>query len=296
MGCELYRIISGVITTKHVVVRPPSLFLLQESEDIYNEEYSRAYEEGVYTEEQVSDLLIKNNILPSDYKDQVKIMMKKIDDFKLEYFKNIHKPSQLERISKNIQDLEYSIIVIQNKLAKLSQITCSGMADMKRALFLLHNTTFGKDGKRYDFRHITLLHLKNYIDGIIMSEEDIRKFVLSNEWRSLWNIREEAPIFSCKAYELTREQRDILFWSRLYDSIMESHEPPEEYVLKDNYALDGWMINNKLEAQKDKQDNSKYGGAQEIYQIARTKEDVESIRRRNSPEIQQKKEILFKGR
>lgn len=289
----LYRIISGVIRTNHLVVMPPSLLVLEEAEYFYNKTFEEAYSSGCYTENSLSRLIIENNILPEDYKVQLDVLRSSLENFKVNYFLDYSKPSSREKTKKNIEDIEYSIIYIKNKIYRYNQLTCSGIADFAKNLFILERCTF-KDDKPYDFGDISLVNLQSYIDSLILDDEELRDLSISEEWRSLWNIRSETPVFSCKAYELTQEQKSLIYWSKLYDSIYESPDRPSDLIIKDHYAVDGWLIHQRRESDKEKKGEDRHGNADEVYHIVRSQEDLEYVKSLNSSQSLSHKEKVFK--
>src|SRR5690606_30724708 len=52
--------------------------------------------------------------------------------------------------------------------------------------------------------------------------------------------------------ELNDEQRRLIVWSKMYDSIRESMDAPTENVIQDDDALDGWMLVQKKKREKDR--------------------------------------------
>ena len=292
---RLYRIISGVVRTKHLVTTAPSLSVLLESEEVKEKSYDNAFEKGCLTENDLSKILVENEILPEDYEIQYKQLTSRMEGLKIRYFDNFIKTTKRKEISQEIESCEFSLILINQAKAKYRQMTCEGIAETTKDLFILKNTTFDHNNNPYNWEHISLTQLKNYIDYLTLDEEEMRDLSISGEWRSLWNIRSESPIFSKKVYELTNEQKTLIFWSKFYDSIYESPESPSGEIIKDRYAIDGWVLKKKRESSSNDL-SDKHGDAQEIYSIARTPEDLENIRNLNSEQSQSIKEKQFRGK
>ena len=70
-------------------------------------------------------------------------------------------------------------------------------------------------------------------------------------WRGYWNA-DKTNIFDKCTTELTDEQRALLNISRMYDNIYEHPECPDDKIIEDDDALDGWMILQKRKNDKDK--------------------------------------------
>jgi len=283
----LHRIISGVIRTKYLVVKAPSLYTLIEADSLYEESYNRAYADKCMTREQLKEMVVDAKILPAGYEDQIKTIRSKIEDFKLDYFEDFLIPSRKEANKKNIEDSEFSIAVILSAFARFNQLTCGSIAETAKSLYILENSTFYHDGKPYDWKHVSIEQLQNYLYGVYVDEEVIRKMSMCPEWRDIWSIRDVCPIFEKKAYELTREQRDLVVWSKFYDSVFESSDRPSTEVIIDHYAIDGWAIKNRrdYEAQKEEINiKDKFGDAQEVFKVGNNSEDIKAIRDLNSPQ------------
>ena len=96
-------------------------------------------------------------------------------------------------------------------------------------------------------------------------------------------------LFENSASEWTDEQRTLIVFSKMYDSAHESSEPPPDPVFDDDDMFDGWMLlqneNAKQEKNKKTEDKAlgnKMSKAQEIFLMAKNKDDVEEIHDMNS--------------
>ena len=78
----------------------------------------------------------------------------------------------------------------------------------------------------------------------------------------------------------------LIGWSKLYDSVNEAHESPRNEVIKDDDALDGWLAKQRKEREKQQgQQNlgEKHSSADEVFVMARSKEEIEEISSLNDP-------------
>ena len=84
---------------------------------------------------------------------------------------------------------------------------------------------------------------------------------------------------------MTVEQKAMVVWSSIYDNIAESPECPHKTILDDDDMLDGWLIlqrQNREKEQKKKRGNEytgsqKIANAQEVYIPAQTEQDAKDI-------------------
>lgn len=137
----------------------------------------------------------------------------------------------------------------------------------------------------------SLFQVYSFGESKKIEDEDIRELALDDEWRSIWDVRKEVPIFSVKAYELTQEQRSLIKWSNFYDSIIQCPDCPSEEMLKDKYAVDGWLISRKKEKEYDGK-----SGSSEVFIHATSPDDLSRINDLNSKQSRQVKEKLYETR
>ena len=75
----------------------------------------------------------------------------------------------------------------------------------------------------------------------------------------------------------------------MYDNIAESPESPSEDVLEDDDMLDGWLLIQRRERDRDKQeklaetviDNQKISAADEVFVAAKSQEDIDRVNQLN---------------
>ena len=295
---DLYRIIEGVIRTKHLVVKAPSLRTLVDADRIHKEAFEKAYSEKIMTRRQLKEMIIDSGILPANYEDQIRILRNKIEDFKVRYYEDFAIPTQKKVNFKNIEDMEFSITCILTEFSKFSQLTCESIADTAKNLHILTTSTFNLKDNPYDWEHVTISQLQNYIYTITLDEKQIREMALCPEWRSMWSIRDVCSVFDKQAHELTAEQKELVTWSKFYDSIFESQETPSDEIIRDPYAIDGWIIYNRREneAEKDEiQAGNKHGNAQEVFKMSRSNEDARAIRNMNSSKSKELQDRRFQN-
>jgi hypothetical protein len=120
---------------------------------------------------------------------------------------------------------------------------------------------YSVDNKKvFDYDTLDRVNVK-FLDKIISEIYDhaidpgtIKKIVRFDLWKSLWNISKE-NIFKGSAKDWTDEQKSLVNFSKVLDSIREHPECPSEDILDDDDALDGWILyqNQKSEKEKKKQ-------------------------------------------
>jgi hypothetical protein len=106
--------------------------------------------------------------------------------------------------------------------------------------------------------------LINYLSIDMMKEGvlptcDIRKVARSGEWRVLWSSSREnlMGLFNRSVADLGLNQKLLIYWSKVYDTIYEDPNKPEEDVIIDDIECDNWLENRSLERAEDKDSASR---------------------------------------
>jgi hypothetical protein len=141
----------------------------------------------------------------------------------------------------------------------------------------------------------------------LIDTKDIRYVARNEPWRSLWKASNgRDSLFGKPAIEYTILQRDLVYWSLVYDNVFENPDCPEEKVIHDDDLLDAWFTEQTDKRKNrgkagDKVGNSKIANAQNVGIFVDTPEDAEKVYNLNDAAARQaiaKKEsvIAKKGR
>lgn len=97
-----------------------------------------------------------------------------------------------------------------------------------------------------------------FLTNAVLSEgvweiDEIREVARSPEWRLTWSLqRENLPgIFDRSVGDLTLNQKLVIYWSRVYDSALESSEAPPIDIINDDDKFDEWLANRELSSKED---------------------------------------------
>jgi hypothetical protein len=83
---------------------------------------------------------------------------------------------------------------------------------------------------------------------------DIRAVARSGEWRIIWSSSREnlSDLFDRPISDLGVNQKLLTYWSKVYDTIYEDPDKPEEDIINDDEACDEWLLNRSLSREEDK--------------------------------------------
>jgi hypothetical protein len=141
-----------------------------------------------------------------------------------------------------------------------------------------------KDQKEFDEEMSA--DLINCLTGEILkdfySEKEIRKIARSEPWRSIWKTYSNSggDLFGRPLADMAKSQRDLTYWSNIYDNVFESHERPDWSVIDDDEALDKWFEEQYNKTNKKKTaftTNPKIAAAKEVFIVAQTPQDAQKV-------------------
>lgn len=246
--------------------------------------YQYHFENGVYTDEEILFLLIEYGLWSEKDEEELNQIGSNIDNVKIDYFDNFLLPSKKEQIKKTLRILEDKMEDLHRKRSYLSEFTCEFAKGEAYYFSLFEN-----------FEHGHLLARK-YMTSTI-KEKDIRSLYFNNTWRMIWNSCKDAnSIFGLNMNHLNDNQINLIYWSKMYDNILESTDRPSTQVMMDYIAVDGWILKQN-KPKTSKLDDSNFG---EVFKMARNMNEQKEILGMNSPDVkgllkQKGKEIKEKG-
>ena len=125
-----------------------------------------------------------------------------------------------------------------------------------------------------------------------ITTEQFRRIARTDPWRSIWNVgKKQGALFNKPSCELTKDQLSLSSYSTLYDNVYESHKCPNDKIIEDDDCLDGWLIEQRRENEKDRKQqevdsmikNPKIANSQEIFVMAKDKKSAQDIYDLNDP-------------
>lgn len=290
--CEkiLNRIIQGRLRIRLgdlvLFIYEPSADIIEESFEIYDQAYQRAYFSGCYTEQEMLAMLIDYDLwTPLDDK-HAEELEKKIEDLKVSAFKAFFKKKELSNIKRMIRITEMDRAAAIQKKKQFEHVTCSGVANFMRRCWILQQTTKTADGKNYNFAEVNVQNILEEYSSAGIDVATFRKIARTSPWRQMWNSsKKRGDVFGKPSVFLDQNQLALISYSQMYDNVYENPEAPKEEVIEDDDCLDGWFISQRRKYEKDKQkqqtdaliSNPKIKNSQEIFVVANSQEEAQEI-------------------
>ena len=293
----LYRIISEktifyYLNEEYVLVAP-SIETKYRAALIYDNIINEEKYEEWFREENSDNIMIGLGIWTIHTKNQLSNFEKMLDNLKVELFNSFMIQSKVKDIRKKIKNTKENMAVIYNSKNNFISHTLEGYANSIKNEYLICNSLY-KNNKlvfdNNDSKSYTLFNnLVHHIDKNMITTEQFKELARSSAWRGYWNAGKN-NIFDKTIALLTDEQKALLNISRMYDNIYEHPDCPDDSVIDDDDALDGWMILQKRKNEQDKKKaqfdtaNPKLKDSGEVFVMSGSKEDADSILSMNSME------------
>ena len=292
----LYRILQGRLrlTLGDLVlfVYEPTYDIIEESYEIYDQAYKKAYFRGCYLKKDLTNILVENDLWsPFDDREAEKLE-EKIEDLKVQAYESYKDKKQLKNIKAKIRHTENIASDFKIKKHLLDHVSCEGVAAFARSVWTISKTTKFKDGQAYDWitYHISVV-LDHYTSERITTET-IKKIARKEPWKTIWSVgKNQNLVFNKSSFELTKDQLALSSFATMLDNIAQHPESPPEEVIDDDDCLDGWCIVQKRKQQKDrklgeiesKMTNSKIKDSQEVFVVAKDRKEADEIYALNNP-------------
>lgn len=260
---------------------------------IYQKNYRIAVNRGLITkEDRLKELVVqkkwsnKNEYLIEKYK-------KDLEEFKKEYYKSIYNNKKKGKIKKEHDDTKKSLLkLLSEKHNLLSEGTCENycLEVINRCKYSKIVKLNGECLSEDAFLSRTFVSDIEYsIYESSLGEEEVREIARTNPWRLYWNASSNSPsdIFGKSLSELSDEQQELCYWSAYYDNVYEAYERPNNDIVEDNMALDGWFLVKAEEREREtakKTITDKAGENREIFVITDA-ENANKIYEMNDPQV-----------
>lgn len=288
----VHRILSGkqifVYDNKSYELRKPSLSLKMNADLLYES----AYQDNIYSNfwflEDIEFLLFDLQLLSPNYKDSLSKLEKNLEKTKINLYQQYFDNTKKNKIKQRIKDLKDNIDSIYNKKHSLDFLTLEHYCDNIRHEFIISHTL-------YDFESQKLLFQNNEIDSGLFNQlimtisknmislETYKKIARSDYWRNYWN-NNKSNVLNEPVKEWSEEQKSLINISCMYDKIYEHPECPKDDIVEDDDALDGWMLVQKQENERQKKEKGvdsilagNMKNANEVFLMAGSKEQAQDV-------------------
>lgn len=273
---EIDKLLSGktiiIVKGERVCINPPPLDVRHYAEIFSQEIYDKAFMEDVLLFEELLEI---TDWSEQDERDFDLILPGNLDQMKLDYYKRFHLESAKRLIKISINSLLDKIGELSLKKNKYYHFSCEHLKDYAYTSYIIEHCS---DKQINVETAIQLYHQEN------PNQDKIREFSKSAYWRTLWgSFTEKSKIFGNPEC-LTRQQIELISFTRMYDNVYQSMDCPDEEVIDDDIALDGWFIEQKRKREEEggKKGKQVSPNANEVFVPVKNKKDAQNVVNMNS--------------
>jgi len=298
-GYIRYKIKSGDC----LIIKPLTVHQNYELQEIYLEAYDRAFEDNLLTDEEVVEMMKKNGFWNDMDERRLEQIPKDIENTKVKMFESYFNSENRETLRGFLRKAEEQLTTTMYKRHRYSSSTCEGYASYYKWNWMIENCTYYENGEKYDWVYDSISDVLSHYQDQSISEYEFRQLARTDPWRSIWNAGKKlGSIFDKPAAEFTLEQKTLLSWSSLYDSVSDSSEAPSDEVIEDDDILDGWLISQRRKRENQTTQssvegsisNEKIANSGEVFLVTGNKsEDIDRISSMNNPHIAAAKKSRF---
>lgn len=259
----LYRLLSGNLIFEFngidYVVRSPDIDLLQKAQQLFSKTlYQESFNEEWLYPHEIRGLLLRNELITLQQDENLKKIQDTIETTKVNMYENVLNSKELAKLRTVLDAQKKQSNLMFYSLHMLDYLTAEGYANIVKSQFLLTNTIFYGNGnkvfKNDDSADYQLLDALTYeINGRGFGYDELREMSRTEPWRAYWCSQKDG-IFGIPASQWNEDQRVICAYSRMYDSVFDSPNCPSDSIVEDDDLLDGWMISQRRENEKNKKE------------------------------------------
>lgn len=249
-----------------------------EAHEVYAEALEQAELDGLYSDDELYGFMLANGLWDDAREAALAGIPKDIEELKVQLYTLEFKSNERAEARKALAAAKAKLAELQSGRHALSHVTQHGAAAAAKARFLAarclrpHSPDLVDDALRE-------------IARVRIGEAEYREVARTDPWRGVWNARRGGgPVFDGPACRLTDEQRTLLSWTLLYDSIHEHPDCPPPDALEDDDVTDGWLIAQRRKREKgrganpdDLIGNEKIRGSSEVFMMVDTPEDARKV-------------------
>lgn len=288
---ELNKILSGKIIVKLrdqlIIVNQPDAQTRYLADSFAEQVYEEAFQENLFLQEELETLIIENGWWTQEEENLLIEIPKKIEQMKVEYFKNYIKTSVTERLGRAIKNEEDIFLDLQNKKYEFFNYTCESLQSQAYTMYILRACSEFESGEPVGNSSISMYSLYSKYNEELLNEKEIREVSKSVHWRMIWNsAKNGSSLFSFPACDLTSMQKVLINWARTYDSVYESPDMPSEDIIMDDYAIDGWFSIQRQKQEDQSKDSQKdqMPKTGEVFVMVKNKEEAKNVHEMNTQE------------
>ena len=276
-----------------VVFRPITSFVGMMAGRAYEEALQQAILEGAMTSDELIESAIQYNTWSDErdaelagYRQELREVKKSLLDF-------MYHTGRLAAARARIEGLEQQAVALMSRRHELTGGAAESYAQSVYRSYVIATISHTLSGERIWPSYEAMMigaHLSEireacaeYFDHSLVSDGDVRSLARSEVWRSVWLIGKNAGgLFANDLDSLTPNQKSLIYWSSIYDSVYQAYERPSSIIIDTDDLLDSWLL-RAGDKTKPAKTTSQKGDRQETFVVSDRK-GAQAVYDLNSPE------------
>lgn len=237
----------------NIILKNPTVKDKAKASRIYFQEFKKAKSIGMPDEEMAIRDFIAIGKWDQKFEDQIDGVKKDIHTIKRGLLDLIFKSDILEKARELLRNAEFKLFELLLNRQNLLSGSAETHATIAEQRYIISKVSLTEDYEPIwpkqelfdqctDIEFINKLCLSFFKESRI-NTRIIRKIARSNIWRSVWSAAQKTgDIFGKPLINLTDNQKELIYWSCIYDSVYESIDRPSKDIIEDDDLLDSWFI------------------------------------------------------
>ena len=292
----LNRLLKGYYSIKlrkHTLKVKPSTISIENKSDLY---YDKVIEDLKFDngEDWLDDkkriiILGLQGLWNPQKQKELDALLKDVSTLKIQLYKHFNLKDTRDLIKEKIKDTEKTIGKLHNQKYTYYEYTKESYANTLKNHYVIKNTVYLKDRLFFKIQKTQHFYYLQKISKLLteLTIQDIRQITHNGSWKSLWESA-KTNVFNKPIKDCNIEQRMLISASLMLDNIRQHPKCPPEEVLQDSDALDGWVLfqNEEFEKEQKRKDiDAKIGDKQagEVFVMAKTPQEIREVMELNDP-------------
>lgn len=266
-----------------LLLHPPTPKEQAQAALVYSVERQRAAIIGLPPEKELLQNLIVLGQWSPEKEAEIENIQKDIETIRRGLIDLIFNVTKLNKAKSLLRRAEKALIERLEKRHLLLQNSAEAHAEICRQRYLIGKITETIDEDRFwdtqeqfdNCQDNNLIHqlCEAFFSKMRIPISSIRKLARSSQWRSYWEIAKISnDLFDNPVASWSLSQRELAYWSTIYDSVYAAYERPSQDIVEDDDLLDSWFMrqSSKIEGrtQKDLAPKSNKPGRNEEFIMA----------------------------
>jgi len=236
-----------------LLLHPPTPEEQAKAAVIYSVEYQRAIIAGLSNEDTIINDMIVLNRWNSQKDIEINGLQEDIRKIRRGLLDFLFNKTKLEKARTLLRRAESALLDRLSQKYDLTKNSAEAHALICQQRYLISRITETEDNhlfwftendfEQFDDINIILQLCELFFKQSRISTKIIRELARSQQWRIYWEIAKNTnDLFDHPVSSWSFNQRELVYWSTIYDSIYSAYERPSKDIIIDDDLLDSWFI------------------------------------------------------